>query len=140
MSEKTFRYCMSPRCFRYKEDAILAHAPQTAGVFEFVTFDEQNQAQILYVGLAEKSIAQDLAEHLKGVRSPMVADLLQRHPNLYFDCVEWSDAQSGEDLKDIAAALYGMHKPSYNLEPLSGTGRYQAVKLHEAEIPLFRPT
>jgi hypothetical protein len=140
MTERTFRYRMSPRCFRYREDSILSHAPQAPGVFELVTFDENQRAQILYVGLAARSIAADLTEHWSGARPPSVKELLARYPNLYFDYVDWSDAKDLEDLKDIAAALAREHHPSHNPEPLTASGRYEKVVLKEVEIPLHSPT
>lgn len=136
MTERIFKYCMSPRCFRYREDAVLSHAPQAPGVFEFVTFDADNRAQVLYVGLAAQNIARELAEHLEGKRSPSIQELLAKYPNLYFDYVDWSDAQHPEDLKDIAALLYEQHHPAHNAQPLAGTGRYSKVSLREVEIPV----
>ena len=137
MPEKTFRYCMSPRCFRYREDAIMSHAPQTPGIFEFVTFDANNQAKILYVGLAVQGIAQELSEHLRGMKLPSVKELLEKYPNLYFDYVDWTEAKDVEDLKDIAASLWEHHHPPHSPQPLLGSGRYQKVILQEVDVPVF---
>ncbi|MBI3293056.1 MAG: hypothetical protein HYZ73_09695 [Elusimicrobia bacterium] len=139
MSERIFRYTMSPRCFRYKEEAILNHAPESPGVFEFVTFDAAGQAKVLYLGLAHRNMAEALRAHLQGVQQPSVEALLQRYPDLYFDYVEWSDAQGPEDLQDLAAALSHQCQPPHNPEPLAFTDRYQQVKLQEIELPMIQP-
>ena len=140
MSERVFRYKMSPRCFRYREDAIMSHAPGAPGVFEFVTFGEDQKAQVLYIALASRSIAEDLKAHWAGALNPTVPDLLQKYPNLYFDYVEWSDAKNLEDLKDIASALCREHRPPHNGVPLPASGRPGPVVLKEVEIPLHSPT
>jgi len=138
--EHVFKYCMSPRCFRYREDAISSHAPQGPGIYEFVSFDQKQQSKVLYIGLALENIAADLLEHWRGAKKPAVQDLLTQHTNLYFDYVDWSEARDVHDLKDIAAALCSEHHPLYNLEPLLPTGRFEKVILKEVEVPLFRPT
>jgi excinuclease UvrABC nuclease subunit len=135
MAEKTYRIVMSDRCFRFKPDAIPGHAPASPGVYEFVTFDEKKQAQVLYVGLAlDGTIQQSLVEHMMAKRRPTADDLFGKHKDVYFDYVARASGQEPEDLKDIAAALIAKHKPAFNSEPSPSSGRFQSVQLEEVEI------
>ena len=130
MPEKTIRIVMSDRCFRFKPDAIPGHAPAAPGVYEFVTFDEQQKPQVLYVGLAASSIQQQLVEHMMNKRKPTSDELFGKNPNVYFDYVARASAQAPEDLKGIAAALVEKHKPPFNTEPVSA----KPVPIEEVEI------
>ncbi len=128
--KRTFRITMSERCFRYKPEALHNHAPHQAGVYEFVTFDAQRQAQVLYVGLAG-SIFDALSAHMTGKAAPVWDDLFKVAPDIYFDYVAAADVDSEEEWKDIAAALIAKHKPRFNSGPAPSSGRHAEVELVE---------
>src|SRR3954466_439752 len=103
---KHFELWMSERSYRYKEEALYSHAPQTPGIYQLVTFDEQQNGTILYLGLTlDKSIFDALYEHWRGQRQPTVQDLLAKYPNLYFGYVAQADVQTPEDWKDLFYAM-----------------------------------
>jgi len=130
---RVFKVTMSDRCFRFKPDALPSHAPQKPGVYEFVTFDEARNAQVLYVGLAlEKTVYDCLSEHLMGKRAPASADLFAAAKDVYFDYVADADIESLEDLKDIAGALVAKHKPRFNSGAAPSSGKYGSVTVEEA--------
>ncbi|OGS05284.1 MAG: hypothetical protein A3G41_00810 [Elusimicrobia bacterium RIFCSPLOWO2_12_FULL_59_9] len=134
---KTFRIVMSERCFRFKPDALFNHAPPLPGIYEFITFDENKQGKTLYVGLAlDKSVQDALAEHLSDDRAPGAPDLFGKYPNaVYFDYVVHSDAETPEDLKDIAGELIRKNRPEFNdLQNIPASGRYRQVEIKEVEI------
>jgi len=129
---RTFKVLMSERCFRFKPDALPSHAPQKPGVYEFVTFDEQRNAQVLFVGLALKGTVYDaLGEHMAGKASPTAAELFAAAKDIYFDYVAQADIDSVEDLKDIAGALIGRHRPRFNTGEAPASGRYGSVAVEE---------
>jgi hypothetical protein len=130
MPDHTIRIVMSDRCFRFKPDAIPGHAPAAPGVYEFVTFDEKQQAKVLYVGLATTTIQGCLVEHMMGTRKPTADDLFGKHQNVYFDYVAKASAKSPDDFKGIASALMEKHKPPFNTEPAPG----KPAAIEEVEI------
>src|SRR3954463_10663304 len=70
-ASRHFDVWMAERSYRYKEEALYSHAPQKPGIYQLVTFDENQNGVILYIGLTlEKSIFDVLYEHWRGQRSP----------------------------------------------------------------------
>lgn len=124
---------MSERCFRFKPAAIPDHAPNKPGVYEFVTFDENRNAQVLYVGLAlEKTVSDLLGAHMTGQAEPTAAQLFGAAKDVYFDYVADADIESLEDLKDIAGFFVAKHKPRFNTGPAPTSGRFSKVDVEEA--------
>ncbi len=131
-ADRTFKIAMSERCFRFKPEALMNHAPQKPGVYEFVTFTPQGEGVVLYVGLASPQTVFDaLEKHLKGELSPSKDELFAAARDVYFDYVTYADIESVEDLRDIASALFEKTRPKLNKEPLTPTGRYGRVALEE---------
>lgn len=133
---KTFRLLMSERCFRFKPEALGDHAPAAKGVYEFVTFDADKKAKVVYVGLAlDKDIRTRLAEHMTGAAEPTAAKLLGAYDNMYFDFVARADVESDADWVDIAAALRAKHSPELNAEDdIVPTGRHPQVAVDEVDV------
>src|SRR5690349_4169258 len=122
---KTFEIWQSERSYRFKEDAFHNHAPQTPGIYELVTFDAHQNAQVLWAALTDdKSIYDALYEHFNGERQPTADDLLAKYPNLYFSFIVESNAATPEDQKDLFWALVQQDKPAL-LDPstVKPTGR-----------------
>ena len=136
VASRQFEVWMAERSFRFKEEALYSHAPQSPGIYQLVTFDDQQNGVILFMGLTlEKSIFDALYEHWRGDRPPAVQDLLARYPNLYFGYVAQSDAKSAEDLKDLFWAMVQAEKPTL-LDPRSvkPTGRYSEITYKDKSI------
>lgn len=132
MPEKKFRVVMSERCFRFKPDALPSHAPQKPGVYEFVTFDEQKNPVVLYVGLAlDKTVYDCLSAHMTGGQKPTSAELFGAAKDVYFDYVADADIESIDDLKDIAGFYVNKYKPRFNSGAAPSSGRYSAVAVEE---------
>ena len=133
MPEKKFRVVMSERCFRFKPDALPSHAPHKPGVYEFVTFDEQKNPIVLYVGLAlDKTVYDCLSAHMMGGQKPTSAELFGAAKDVYFDYVADADIESIDDLKDIAGFYVNKYKPRFNSGAAPSSGRYSAVAVEEA--------
>jgi len=135
---KTFKIRRSERCFRFKPDALMPHAPQKPGVYEFVIFDENVKPQVLYIGLAlpgaGETIYKALGDHLMGNIRPSSEDLFKHAEKVYFDTIEGLDLNSLDDYKDIAAALIRDIKPKLNPSTESkSSGTYGDVTLQEVE-------
>ena len=133
---RTFGYWPSERCFRYKEEAMHNHAPQKSGIYEFVTFDEQQKPKVVFASLVtDATIFKALFEHWEGNRKPAVQDLLKQLPNLYFSYVVESDAQTPEDLQDLFYGIVQEDKPE-TTEPavVKPTGRYSEIKVKDKSI------
>lgn len=134
---RVFRVRMSERCYRFKPDALGAHAPKAPGVYEFVTFDRDMKPEVLYVGAALPgeggTIYEALAAHMMGNVRPSAEDLFQAAADVYFDYVAESDASSPEDLRDIAGALVARHKPRLNPSQAPSSGRYASVTVEETD-------
>lgn len=128
---RTFKVAMSERCFRFKPDALPAHAPPRPGVYEFVTFDAAGTPMVLFVGLASASVYEALSRHLAGTLSPGASELFAAAKDIYFDYVAQADIDSLEDLKDIAGALVAKHRPRFNSGPLPASGRYASVDIQD---------
>lgn len=131
--QKTFHVVMSERCFRFKPDALPSHAPQKPGVYEFVTFDENKNPQVLYVGLAlDKTVFDCLSAHLMGRQEPTAAQLFGAAKDVYFDYVADADIEAIDDLKDIAGFYVNKYKPRFNTEAAASSGKYASVAVEEA--------
>jgi excinuclease UvrABC nuclease subunit len=132
-ADRKFRVMMSERCFRFKPDALPSHAPQKPGVYEFVTFDENRNPTVLFVGLAlDKTVYDCLAAHMQGQQEPTAAQLFGAAKDIYFDYVADADIEALDDLKDIAGFYVGKHKPRFNSGPAPSSGKYAAVTVEEA--------
>jgi excinuclease UvrABC nuclease subunit len=132
MSERKFRVAMSERCYRFKPAALPDHAPHKPGVYEFVTFDAQKNAQVLYVGAAlGRSVHDCLADHMAGRLAPTAQELFAVSPDIYFDFVAAADISDPEELKDIAGAFIAKSKPRFNTGPAPSSGKYQKVEVEE---------
>ncbi|MBI4386447.1 MAG: hypothetical protein HY551_03620 [Elusimicrobia bacterium] len=134
MGARTFRIAMSERCYRFKPDALVPHAPQKPGVYEFVMFDAQLQPIVLFVGLAyPKTLFEALSDHLMGRLRPSAEELFKISKDIYFDYVASADVSSDEEYKDIAGALIAKHQPRLNPAGQAiSSGRYGTVALEEA--------
>ena len=132
MAVRKFRVAMSERCFRFKPDAIPNHAPHKPGVYEFVTFDAQRNAQVLYVGVAlDKSVNQALEDHWNDKAEPGRTALFGAAQDVYFDYVASADIAELDELKDIAGAFIAKSKPRFNSGPAPKSGRHEAVEVEE---------
>jgi len=127
---------MAERSFRYKEEALYSHAPQTPGIYQIVAFDEQQNGTILYIGLTlDKSVFDALYEHWRGQREPSVQNLFTKYPNLYFGYVAQSDAKTPEDWQDLLYAMIQAEKPTL-IDPttVKPSGRYSEVTYKDKSI------
>lgn len=130
--EKTYKIANSERCYRYKWEALMNHAPAIKTIYEIVTFNDRGEPHILYIGLAwDKDLHHSLAEHLEGIAEPKVDELIGRYTNVYFDYVLPEAGMSQDDLKDIHWALIQKNKPEYNKAPVGHSGRYQNILLQD---------
>jgi hypothetical protein len=132
-SRKTYHVRNSEKCFRFKPEAFFNHAPERLGIYELVTFDDKQNAVVLYVGAAfERGIRACLEAHADGTLPPTADEILARHPNLYFDYLEQTDAKTREDAQDIVWWLVNKHKPAYNdTTAVRHSGRYNAIDVIE---------
>jgi hypothetical protein len=135
-ASRHFEVWMAERSYRYKEEALYSHAPKTPGIYQLVTFDEQQNGQILYTGLTlDKTIFDALYEHWRGDRKPAVQDLLGKYPNLYFGYVVDANAEGPEDLKDLYYAMVQADKPTLvDAASVKPTGRYSEVTYKDKSI------
>jgi hypothetical protein len=133
---KEFGIWNSERSFRYKEEALYSHAPQTPGIYQIVTFDEQQNAKVVFMDLAtDKSIFDSLYEHWRGEKQPTVQSLLSKYPNLYFSYVVDSDAKTPEDQKDLFWAMAQQDKPELvDWKNLPNTGRYSDIRIKDKSL------
>jgi hypothetical protein len=132
-SERTYHIKTTDRCFRFKPDAFCAHAPTNRGIYELVTFDENKNPVILYVGAAfEKGILECLEAHAAGTLDPSATTLFAKYPNLYFDYLTEMDAKTKEEAQDVWWWLVQKHRPPYNnLEETKHSSRYHAINVIE---------
>ena len=133
---KEFGVWQSERSYRFKEEALYNHAPQNPGIYELVTFDEQQNAKVLYAEWAkDKSIHETLFEHWRGQKQPAVMDLLSKYPNLYFSYIVDSDAKTPEDMQDLFYAVVQTDKPELvDASTVKPTGRYSAVTYKDKSL------
>jgi len=134
MPARKFRIAMSERCFRFKPDALPSHAPHKPGVYEFVTFDEQRNPIVLFVGLAlTGSVYEALAAHMDNKAAPTADELFAAAKDVYFDYVASADIQEVDELKDIAGAFVAKHKPRFNTGPAPTSGKHSSVEVEEVD-------
>ncbi len=113
--DRTFHIRNSEKCFRFKPEAFCNHAPQNKGIYELVTFDENQTPKVLYVGAAfDKGILACLEGHVDGSVKPLSKELFEKYPNLYFDYIAGWDAKSADDAQDVYWWLVQKHNPPYN--------------------------
>ncbi|MDP3542278.1 MAG: hypothetical protein Q8T11_07415 [Elusimicrobiota bacterium] len=134
MPARKFRIAMSERCFRFKPDALPSHAPHKPGVYEFVTFDEQKNPVVLFVGLAlTGSVYEALAAHMDNKAAPTANELFAAAKDVYFDYVASADITDVDELKDIAGVFIARHKPRFNAGPAPASGRHESVEVEEVD-------
>ena len=135
-AHKHFEVWMSERSYRYKEEALYSHAPQRPGLYQLVTFDEQQNGTILYMGLTlDKSVFEVLYEHWRGERKPAVQELLAKYPNLYFGFVVDANVEDADDLKDLFWAMVQAEKPTLMTPTLiQHSGRYAEITYTDKSI------
>jgi len=132
MPHRKFRVAMSERCFRFKPDALPSHAPHKPGVYEFVTFDERKNPQVLFVAAAkDKTVYECLDAHWKDAAKPGRTELFAVSPDIYFDYVASADISDLSELDDIAGAFIAKHKPRFNAGPAPRSGRHESVEVEE---------
>lgn len=133
--EKTYHVQNSEKCYRFKPDAFCSHAPVNKGIYELVTFDENQTAKVLYVGAAfEKGIRECLEGHADGSRAPAAAEIMSTYTNLYFDYLTAMDAKTVEDAQDIFWWLVNKHQPPFNnIKSIHHSGRYETINVIESE-------
>ena len=133
--KRTYRIRNSEKCFRFKPEALENHGPTTKGIYELVTFDDNQNPTVLYVGAAfSKSIKECLEGHLNGTLNPSMTELLNKYPNLYFDYLtELQNTKTADDAQDIYWWLVNKHKPPYNdfnsIQPSSRPGQIEIIEL-----------
>src|SRR6185295_2626276 len=133
---RQFEVWMAERSFRFKEEALYSHAPKSPGIYQLVTFDDQQNGTILFMALTgDKTIFDALYEHWRGDRQPAVQDLLAKYPSLYFGYVAESDAKSPDDWIDLFYAMVQAEKPTL-MDPttVKPTGRYSEVTYKDKSI------
>src|SRR5260221_7243390 len=132
-SERVYQIRHSEKCFRFKPDAFASHAPPNKGIYELVTFDENQHAQVLFVGAAfDKTILESLEGHALGTLAPSADELFVKHPNLYFDYLSEMTAKTLDDARDVVWWLVNKHKPPYNasdVRPSERPGEIRVVEL-----------
>jgi len=132
--KKVFTIHTSEKCYRFKPEALETHAPPNKGIYELVTFDENQAPKVLYIGGAfDKTIRECLEAHAQGTLEPTASKLFESHPDLYFDfIVDW-DAKTLEDALAIHAWLIRKYQPPYNKDTPSPGG------LQEGDIEVIEP-
>ena len=123
----------SPKTYRYKEEGMQNHAPQSPGIYEVVTFPAPGESKVVYVGLTlQRTIFDCLKGHWDGDHAGISAELNTVPPVVYFDFIWQSDAASAEDLQDIAWWLVETNHPSYNAPgSVAHSGRYSDINVVE---------
>jgi len=132
-SQKKYLIRWAPKCYRFKEEAFGNHAPQAPGIYVLVTHPGEPQASTLYVGLTlDTSIQEKLWQHWQGDHPGITAEIQRVPPVLYFCFVWQSDAQSDQDLCDIAWFLVEQDKPLLNIQGvIKHSGRYSDIEVKE---------
>lgn len=134
---KQFDIWNSERSYRYKEEALFNHAPQYPGIYQIVTFDAQQNAQVLYMELTQggQTIFQALDEHWRGVKQPATQDLIAKYQNVYFSFVVQSNAATPEDQQDLFWAMAQQDKPLLvDWKNLAHSGRYSEITVKDKSI------
>ena len=136
MVTKEFGIWQSERSYRFKEEALYSHAPQSPGIYELVCFDAEQKPKVVFADWAKDiSIFDALWEHWKGEKKPVVQELLARYPNLYFSFIVDSDAKTPEDMQDLFYAVVQADKPEL-VDPaaVKPTGRYSEITVKDKSI------
>src|SRR5712691_8710532 len=133
---KEFGIWQSERSYRFKEEALYNHAPETPGIYELVTFDPEQNVKVVFADwVKEKTIFDALFEHWRGEKKPAVQDLLARYPNLYFSFIVDSDAKTPEDMQDLFYAVVQADKPELvEAAAVKPTGRYSQITVKDKSI------
>ena len=133
--ERTYRVRNTEKCYRFKPEAFMSHAPSNKGIYELVTFDEAQNPQVVFIGAAfDKGIRESLEGHAAGDTMPTASEILARFPNLYFDYLEEMDARTKEDAQDIYWWLVQKHKPVFNdAAKTTHSGRYDTINVVELD-------
>ena len=138
MTETTreFGVWQSEKSYRFKEEALFSHAPQTPGIYELVVFDDQQNPKVIFADWAkENSIFDALYLHWKGEKKPAAQDLLKQYPNLYFSYIVDSDAKTPEDMQDLFYAIVQSDKPELvDAATVKPTGRYTSITVKDKSI------
>lgn len=132
--ERVYQIRHSEKCFRFKPEAFTNHAPPVKGIYELVTFDADQNPQVLFVGAAfEKTILESLEGHAQGTVAPTAENLLATHPNLYFDYLTDMSAKTLDDARDVYWWMVQKHKPLYNdaasVQPSARPGEIRVIEL-----------
>lgn len=130
---RQFEIWTSDKSFRYKEEAILNHAPQTPGIYYIVSFDQQGNGKTLYMAnVQDDTIYKALYGHWDGQREPKVQELLAKYPSVYFMYIVESNAKTPEDQQDLFWALAQQEKPELlDWKNLPKTGRYSEITVKD---------
>jgi hypothetical protein len=133
---KEFNVWNSPKSFRFKQEAIFNHAPQYKGIYQLVTFDDQQNAQVVYMELTkDQNIDEALQDHLDGKKKPTVEELLAKNPNLYFSYLVEHNAATPEDEQDLFWAMVQSDKPLASNPPQpTHSGRYSEITVKDKSI------
>lgn len=133
---KEFDIWQSERSFRYKEEALVNHAPHQPGIYEISTFPPEGGRQVVYAGLAlDRGIFDALTEHWDGRREPVVSTMFEKFPNLYFSYVSETSAKTPEDLQDLFWAMVQKNKPALlDASTVKPTGRYSEITYKDRSI------
>jgi hypothetical protein len=135
-THREFGIWQSERSYRFKEEAIHNHAPENPGIYELVTFDDKQDAKVVYADWVQnKTIFESLFEHLKGEKKPTVQELLAKYQNLYFSFIVDSDASTPEDMQDLFYAIVQSDKPELvDAAAVKPTGRYAKITVKDKSI------
>lgn len=112
----------------------MNHAPYKKGIYELVTFDENQKPVILYIGAAfDENIHDCLEAHLENKKAPNTKDIFSEYTNLYFDFIDEWNAVTDEDAKDVYWWLVKKYDPKYNMDKinLKNSGRRGDVNVVE---------
>lgn len=133
--ERLYTIHNSEKCFRFKEEAFENHAPRHKGIYELVSFDQNQNPTVLFVGAAfDKTVKESLEAHHNGTLEPKAADLLKKHGNLYFDYLsEMKNVKTADDAQDVYWWLIQKYKPQYNDLNTKNSGRPGEIKVTEHE-------
>lgn len=131
---RRFEIQNSEKCYRFKAEAFWSHAPDHKGIYELVTFDENQRPIVLFIGAAfDRSIRDCLEAHAAGTLEPSSDKLLSAHPNLYFDYLTQIGGKTQDDAQDVYWWLVQKHKPPYNnlsdIHPSNRAGTIDVLEL-----------
>jgi hypothetical protein len=135
---REFQIRWTDRIYRLHLTGIGNHAPKGPGVFEIVLFPPgAEDGEVLYVGFEPGggSVSQTLAaafENRGGLPPEKLRILHENIANAYFDAVSVADAESDQDLMDLAWAVVARKKPRLNeASSQPHSGRFSAITYRE---------